>query len=88
MYIIFFIIFTSQSAILKFDILFLKRLNTAFLINHFQATDLLKKAEGVVELTVCNPNVDPEEEEKKKQQEGSKSGLDAQKTPQKGKFDN
>nr|XP_012235095.1 PREDICTED: uncharacterized protein LOC105679582 isoform X2 [Linepithema humile] len=51
-----------------------------------KATDLLKKAEGVVELTVCNPNVDAEEEEKKKhKEEGSKAlGLDAQKTPQKG----
>lgn len=40
----------------------------------FQATSLLKKTEGVVTLTVCNPNqkkVAQEEEEKAKQSESN-----------------
>ncbi|KAL6432427.1 hypothetical protein ACFW04_006782 [Cataglyphis niger] len=54
-----------------------------------EATELLKKAQGVVVLTVCNPNEnkveeDQKEKEKDKTKLGSEAGDVAQKTPQKG----
>ncbi|KYN37041.1 Multiple PDZ domain protein, partial [Trachymyrmex septentrionalis] len=50
-----------------------------------EATELLKKAEGVVKLVVCNPNENKEQKEKQKIKElkdGSLTSV-AQKTPQK-----
>lgn len=44
----------------------------------FQATELLKKAEGVVTLTVCNPNESKTGQDQDKQKDSA-----AQKTPQK-----
>ncbi|XP_011636408.1 uncharacterized protein LOC105426733 [Pogonomyrmex barbatus] len=59
-----------------------------------EATELLKKAEGVVKLVVCNPNENKEEKEKDKDKEKDKekaktqelkedTSISAQKTPQK-----
>ncbi|XP_072746135.1 multiple PDZ domain protein isoform X2 [Anoplolepis gracilipes] len=50
-----------------------------------EATELLKKAQGVVVLTVCNPNENKvEQKEKDKPKLASETGDIAQKTPQKG----
>lgn len=52
----------------------------------FKATELLKKAQGVVVLTVCNPNVnkvEQKEKEKDKTKLGAEASDIAQKTPQK-----
>ncbi|XP_018401347.1 PREDICTED: microtubule-associated protein futsch [Cyphomyrmex costatus] len=55
-----------------------------------EATELLKKAEGVVKLVVCNPNENKEQKQKDKVKElkDDLSTSVAQKTPQKSEFNN
>ncbi|XP_011881700.1 PREDICTED: uncharacterized protein LOC105569668 [Vollenhovia emeryi] len=73
----------EQAGLLVGDMILAVNLDSLLGRTYDEATELLKKAEGVVKLVVCNPNENKEEKEKGKSQELKDSSISAQKTPQK-----